>query len=255
MRPPVVAPAAPARAPSSHAARAASGRTARAAPGRTARAAAVALTCALAAACGDEKKQPAPPIYGRNEAVRATGPTATPAPPKAASAAPAAAPRRLCADASETAGKALSAMKLDRLEAAGAAPLGEKPAGGGRWLWVNLWAAWCGPCKEEIPRLRTWEAKLASLGTPVALAFVSLDDDERQARRFLESQPAGGLRASWWLPEGARRAAWLEALKVSDPPQLPMHFFFDPRGALRCQVAGAVDEGDFEQVRALVAGR
>ncbi len=214
------------------------------------------LALAGLAACGDETKPP-PAVYARNEAVRASaGAAPTPAPkPRPSAAAPPEPPRRLCADAPAAAGKSLPAGKLERLEAAGAPALGDRPAVGGRWLWVNLWAAWCGPCKEEIPRLRSWEAKLASLGTPVSLAFITLDDDERQARRFLEAQPAAGLRASFWLPEGKARAGWLETFKVRDPPQLPMHFFFDPQGALRCQVAGAVEDADFEQVRALVARR
>ncbi|HEU4535141.1 MAG TPA: TlpA disulfide reductase family protein, partial [Polyangiaceae bacterium] len=205
-------------------------------------------------ACGDETKPPSPAVYARNEAVRATAPAATTAAPKAAPAAPGP-PRRLCAEAPAAAGKPLPALKPERFEPPGSPPLGDKLGGGGRWLWVNLWAAWCGPCKEEIPRLRTWEAKLAALGTPISLAFISLDDDERQAKKFLDAQPAAGLRSSWWLPEGKARAGWLEAFKVRDPPQLPMHFFFDPQGGLRCQVAGAVEDSDFEQVRALVSSR
>jgi thiol-disulfide isomerase/thioredoxin len=209
------------------------------------------------AACGDETKPPSPAVYARNEAVRATAAATPPgAPPRpGASAAPPSPPRRLCAEAPAAAGRSVPAIKLDRFEPAGSPPLGDKLGGGGRWLWVNLWAGWCAPCKEEIPRLRAWEAKLAALGNPISLAFISLDDDERQAKKFLESQPAAGLRSSWWLPEGKARAGWLETLKVRDPPQLPLHFFFDPQGGLRCQVAGAVEEGDFEQVRALVSAR
>jgi thiol-disulfide isomerase/thioredoxin len=215
----------------------------------------VALAALVVGACGDETKSPSPAVYARNEAVRGTA-APTPAPkPRASAAAAPEPPRRLCADAPDAAGKGLPSIKLERLEAAGAPALADKPSAPGRWLWVNLWAAWCGPCKEEIPRLRAWEAKLTASGTPVSVAFITLDDDERQARRFLEAQPAAGLRASFWLPEGKARAGWLEAFKVRDPPQLPMHFFFDPQGGLRCQVAGAVEDGDFEQVRSLVARR
>ncbi|HEU4407674.1 MAG TPA: TlpA disulfide reductase family protein [Polyangiaceae bacterium] len=213
-----------------------------------------ALAALSPGACGDETKPASPAVYARNEAVRASA-GSNPAPPRPAAPAAPAPPRRLCEGAPAAAGKPLPPGKLDRLEAPGAPALGDRPAGGGRWLWVNLWAAWCGPCKEEIPRLRAWEAKLAALGTPVALSFITLDDDERQARRFLEAQPATGLRASFWLPDGRARVGWLETFKVRDPPQLPMHFFFDPQGALRCQVDGAVEDADFEQVRALVARR
>ena len=92
---------------------------------------------------------------------------------------------------------------------------------------------------------RHGEGKLAQ-GTP---------DDERQARRFLEAQPASGLRASWWLEEGKGRLAWLEALNLRSEPQLPVHLLFDPQGALRCVIEGAIEPGDLPSVRAVVARR
>jgi thiol-disulfide isomerase/thioredoxin len=150
----------------------------------------------------------------------------------------------------------LPAGALPHLEAPGTAPLpGRIPTGGGQWTWVNLWAAWCKPCKEEIPLLRSWEAQLAQAGTPFRLAFVSLDDDERQARKFLEEQPPGGLRASWWLEEGKGRVAWLEAFQFQGDPRLPLHFLFDPKGTLRCVIDGAVEPVDLPVVRALLVRR
>jgi thiol-disulfide isomerase/thioredoxin len=45
---------------------------------------------------------------------------------------------------------------------------------------VNLWATWCGPCREEMPRLQ----KLASIYTGKGVAFVaiSLDTNETQGK-------------------------------------------------------------------------
>src|SRR5262245_36951495 len=28
------------------------------------------------------------------------------------------------------------------------------------WRWVNVWATWCKPCVEEMPRLAKWREKL-----------------------------------------------------------------------------------------------
>ena len=117
---------------------------------------------------------------------------------------------------------------------------------------MNLWAAWCGPCKEEIPRLKAWEQKLAAQGTPINLAFVSLDDDDRQAKKFLDAQPASGLKSSYWLEEGKSRSSWMSDLKLKTDPQLPIQVLFDPQGQMRCVIEGAVDDGDFTRVQEIV---
>jgi thiol-disulfide isomerase/thioredoxin len=120
----------------------------------------------------------------------------------------------------------------------------------GKWTWLNFWAAWCVPCKEELPILFSWQEELAGL---VAFTFVSMDDDERQLREFLEKQPESGLRQTQWLPDGAVRNAWLEALGLSDEPQLPFQVLLDPKGMVRCTVEGAVEAKDLASLEAIVA--
>jgi thiol-disulfide isomerase/thioredoxin len=209
------------------------------------------------AACKDDAKPDSTPLPSRSEVVRdpnagkataaaTTSAPAHPPPPKA--------PRKLCETPPAAAGKPFPSSKVSHLEAPGAPSVGDRIGTGGKWTWVNLWAAWCGPCKEEIPRLKAWEAKLAAAGTPINLAFISLDDDERQARKFLEGQPANGLKASYWLEEGKMRTGWLETVKMKDP-QLPQHVLVDPSGQIRCVIDGAVEDGDYPQVQSIVARR
>lgn len=212
----------------------------------------------LAATACDDDKKPAPPPQGkRSDAVKATAPTvtATALPTATAPVKPATPRAPICSSAPLAAGRSLPGGTLPHFEAPGTAPLGDKIPTGGRWTWLNLWAAWCKPCKDEIPLLKSWEARLAQSGTPITLAFLSLDDDERQARKFLEAQPAAGLRASWWLQEGKGRAAWLEGVRLKESAQLPVHILLDPQGAVRCVIDGAIDESDYAQVQALVSRR
>src|SRR5262249_12055927 len=156
-----------------------------------------------------------PSLTGRANVVAArdtaSAPTTATAPaPSAPSSARPAAPRQLCAGQSPRPAPKGSVLKTATATDATPPPAG-LPVGVGKWVWITLWAAWCGPCKEEMPRLVTWQEKLRASGVLIDLAFVSMDDDERQTRRFLDAQPPNGVRATYWLPEGERNA-WLGAL-------------------------------------------
>lgn len=75
----------------------------------------------------------------------------------------------------------------------------------------------------------------------------------REALGFLASQPATGLRATFWFPEAASRGRWLAASRLKATPELPVQLLFDPQGGLRCVIEGAIEDGDFAAVAAVVA--
>ncbi|WP_394847702.1 TlpA family protein disulfide reductase [Pendulispora brunnea] len=212
-----------------------------------------ALAASVALAGCDKSDASGSRTSGRSEVVVATGsmPTAAPAPsPQPAHTAPAA-PRKICE--AETVSRTLPKMALARAQAPGATPLAsEISTGNGRWTWLNFFAAWCGPCKEEIPRLRAWEKKLAQAGTKVDLVFLSVDDDERQLAKFLEAQPQDGVRAALWIKETVRDG-WLGAMKMKNPPELPEHALIDPTGKVRCVIEGALEDSDYGPFAAYLA--
>ncbi len=43
----------------------------------------------------------------------------------------------------------------------------------GQIVVVNFWATWCGPCQEELPRLKQIAASYA--GKPVSFVYISID--------------------------------------------------------------------------------
>jgi thiol-disulfide isomerase/thioredoxin len=148
---------------------------------------------------------------------------------------------------------ALPPRQLAR-EGATGGELPEDPlkAARGRWLWLNLWAAWCVPCREELPLLFEWQH---SLGERVSFAFFSMDDDERQLSAFLDKQPATGLTRTHWLPDGAVRKAWLDALGLDAEPELPFQALIDPGGMLRCTVGGAVEAKDLPVLEQIASAK
>lgn len=223
------------------------------------------VAAGLAIACGGceqaaDKNTPTAPKARSQAVVSETSPAAPrEAAISAASAAPSApkAPRAraLCADQLERTKKSLSKEAIDTEVAAGEAPLERAlPVGRGRWTWLNFWAAWCVPCREEIPRLKAWESKLNSSAKRFDLVFVSLDDDPRQLTQFLANQPAGGLKRTYWIKEGDAREKWFGELALDPDPELPTHILVDPKGFARCVVNGAVEDSDFPAVQSIVQG-
>jgi thiol-disulfide isomerase/thioredoxin len=219
-------------------------------------AAALALPLALAGAACSEGDRPAPPAVStsRNNAVLdASGTPGAPASAASGASTAKAAPRDLCAGQKERPGPK-GALKTKSAAGAGDLP-GTIAFGAGKWVWLNFWAAWCGPCKEEMPRLLAWQDRLRKAGVLIDLAFVSLDDDERQLERFLEAQPGAGVRASYWLEEGGARTSFLASLGLKDTPELPVQALVSPNGQLACVVQGAVEDRDYDALAAFVGAR
>lgn len=46
----------------------------------------------------------------------------------------------------------------------------------GKWVYIDLWASWCGPCVQQIPHLKELEKTLAD--APVTFVSISLDSDK-----------------------------------------------------------------------------
>ncbi|MBN2192042.1 MAG: TlpA family protein disulfide reductase [Polyangiaceae bacterium] len=203
----------------------------------------------------DEKAIPPAP-KSRNAAVASTASaTANPAATLAPNPSVASRPKRvLCEPGLSTPGKSVPEVKMARDAAPGATPLAEKLPIGGQWTWVNFWAAWCVPCKEEIPLLLAWEQRLNAAGLSFQVAFVSLDDDARQLAAFLAEQPAIGVKATYWLNDLDTRGEWLDKVGIGSDPDLPEHLLVDPQGKIRCVVEGAIETSDYDRVRHLVGG-
>lgn len=204
---------------------------------------------------GSDKKPVSAPLE-RSQVVEAKPGQASPAVPAAVTPAPASAapklPRELCAGQMSGPGRAMPKQLISQNVASGEPALPETLPIGGGFTWVNFWAAWCAPCKEEIPRLLRFEQELAKASPGFKLSFVSIDDDERQLVAFLGSQTPSGLRRTYWLKEGKEREDWLKAAALDLDPELPFHLLFDAKGKLRCVVKGALEDSDFASLKALV---
>ncbi|HEY0463390.1 MAG TPA: TlpA disulfide reductase family protein [Polyangiaceae bacterium] len=221
---------------------------------------ALGLALPMLSACDTVSEKDAPmATNGRSQAITQKGPATLSTPAtisvKASeSAATPKKPRSLCAGKLAEQGRSVPKKHVSRAAAKCAPELAESlTIGAGKWTWLNFWAAWCAPCKEEIPRLLAFEQKLAASGAAFRLSFVSLDDDERQLHDFLDSQPSSGLHASYWLKEGNEREDWLKSAGQNPDAPLPFHLLVDPKGKIRCAIQGAVEDGDYAEISGIVS--
>ena len=127
------------------------------------------------------------------------------------------------------------------------APGGALPAST-KWRWINVWATWCKPCTEEMPRLVKWQAKLGA-----DLQFVSVDEAEADVAAFRKLHPETPPSAR--LAKADSQGAWFTALGLDAAAPIPVHIFVDPSNHVRCVRAGGVREQDYAAVEALLAGK
>jgi thiol-disulfide isomerase/thioredoxin len=178
-----------------------------------------------------------PPKVATLERVQATGPTGTgeaPAPEKGSLA-------EVAREAATAEGAAPSGPLCDRQWSESNArvmpwPKGEKvrsgpQLGGKPWTWLNVWAAWCKPCKAEMPEIAAWASKVREGGGLLRVLFLSVDDDERQLRMFLAGEGAAIAGDYLWVQEEAERASFYGSIGVGNPPTLPVQALLDPQGA------------------------
>ncbi len=75
----------------------------------------------------------------------------------------------------------------------------------GRYVYVDFWASWCGPCKLSFP----WMAALQARYQPTELTVltINLDKQRRDADRFVQQNPAAFAVAYDPAGESAKRFA------------------------------------------------
>lgn len=125
------------------------------------------------------------------------------------------------------------------------------PESHGKSRWINVWATWCKPCIEELPRLRKWQAELGAKAD-FELVFLSADGDPAAVKAFAAAHPevAGSLE----LQSAEALQPWATGIGVAGQAVLPIHVFVDGKDRVRCVRTAGVGEDDRGAVEQLLMG-
>ena len=111
----------------------------------------------------------------------------------------------------------------------------------GKVVLLDVWASWCGPCKQELPMLDAIAGRLHRRG--VEVLAVSVDQERENVDKFLEA------KGRWTLtvahdPKGA-------IADTFQPDKMPTSYVIDRQGIIRYVNSGFAPEDAKEIERRL----
>ena len=131
--------------------------------------------------------------------------------------------------------------KLRELEGKPLTLEGATPAGGtfstaslkGKVVLIDFWASWCGPCKEELPKLKKFYAQYKGQGLEVV--GVSCDNEAEELGQFL----AQNRDMAWPQLFDPTQPGWHALAAKYNVNSIPTMFLIDRKGVVRSVEARA----------------
>lgn len=92
----------------------------------------------------------------------------------------------------------------------------------GKWVYIDIWATWCGPCRREIPHLRKLEEKYKD--SPIEFVSISTDNDRDAWTATVKNQNMQGEQLRF---DG--NDTFMDSYKVTG---IPRFILLDPEGRI-----------------------
>ena len=96
----------------------------------------------------------------------------------------------------------------------------------GKYVYIDVWATWCGPCRGEIPFLKTIEEKYKDKNIEFVSISVDVDKDHDKWKKFVTDKQLGGIQLfadKNWLSD------FIKAFNINS---IPRFILIDPKGVV-----------------------
>ncbi len=108
----------------------------------------------------------------------------------------------------------------------------------GKVVYMDFWASWCGPCKQQIPHAKKLKEKFHD--KDVVFLYLSIDKDEKKWRDFVESKQLEGVQ----LIAGKEKSKISQAYRVSG---VPKYILVDKEGKIADSMAKRPSQNGIEK--------
>lgn len=80
----------------------------------------------------------------------------------------------------------------------------------GKYVYIDVWAMWCGPCCMEIPHLKELELKMR--GKKIVFVSMSVDESRKAWLKFVKEKKMGGIQLNVEGKEDFMRAYHIDGI-------------------------------------------
>ena len=95
----------------------------------------------------------------------------------------------------------------------------------GKYVYIDVWATWCGPCIREIPKLKELEQEF---GDEIAFLSISIDDDKERWHKYVTEKELTGVQ----ILSLSQRGGLAEIMELYMLQGIPRFIMVDPDGNL-----------------------